>query len=375
MNLDSRMTRRRMMRSVAGGALAFAALPVLGACTGDDSDDDTPTSEPQDDDSTSHNEEDSTSEGNSPGGQVTVYSGRGEQLVQPVLDRFQEETGIEVRVRYGDTAEMAAAILEEGRNTPADVYYGQDAGALGALALEGLTRKLPDDVLDLVENRFKSPDGLWVGTSGRARVVTYNTDELSVSDLPDSILDYVDPRWERKLGWAPTNGSFQAWITALRVLEGEQVAREWLEGINELNPLVYEGNTPIVRAAITGEIQAGFVNHYYLYRERAEAGGDVAAENYFFQNGDPGGLINIAGVAILDPSRNVEQSEMLVTYLLQQDAQEYFAAETYEYPLTRGVPANEALPSLDELETPDIDLSNLEDLDGTLALLREVGLL
>jgi iron(III) transport system substrate-binding protein len=270
---------------------------------------------------------------------------------------------------------MAAAILEEGQNTPADVYYGQDAGALGALALEGMARQLPDELLERVEPRFKSPDGLWAGTSGRARVVVYNTDELDEGDLPSSILDYADPRWEGALGWAPSNGSFQSWVTALRLLEGDDVAREWLEAINDLNPLVYEGNTPIVRAAITGEIQAGFVNHYYLYREREEAGSEVSAENYYFKDGDVGGLINIAGVAILEPSDNVEQSEMLVDFLLQQEAQEYFASETFEYPLAAGIPANEALPSLDELETPDIDLSNLEDLEGTLALLREVGLL
>jgi iron(III) transport system substrate-binding protein len=295
--------------------------------------------------------------------------------VQPILDRFSEETGIEVRVRYGDTAEMAAAILEEGQNTPADVYYGQDAGALGALALEGMARKIPDDALERVDSRFRSPDGLWVGSSGRARTVIYDTDRLDEGDLPASILDYADSQWENMLGWAPTNGSFQAWITALRVLEGEDVAREWLEEINALNPLVYEGNMPIVGAAMSGEIAAGFVNHYYLYRERAEAGGDVGAENYFFRDGDIGGLINVAGMAILEPSQNVEQAEMLVDFMLQQEAQEYFAAETFEYPLVQGIEPAAELPSLDELETPDIDLSNLEDLEGTLALLQEVGLI
>lgn len=379
-----RMMRRRLMRSMAGGAIGLAALPLVSACTTTTrSDDDAPATDPQEeDDSTDDTEQadDTTANGadddrSEIGGQVTIYSGRGQDLVQPILDRFSEQTGIEVRVRYGDTAEMAAAILEEGRNTPADIFYGQDAGALGALALEGMTRKLPDDTLNLVEPRFKSPDGLWVGTSGRARVVIYDTDQLDESDLPDSIFDYVDPRWENMLGWAPTNGSFQAWVTALRVIEGDAAAREWLEGINDLNPLVYEGNTPIVRATIAGEVAAGFVNHYYLYRERAEAGGDVGAENYFFTDGDIGGLINIAGVAITEPATNVDQAEMLVQYLLEAEAQEYFKTETFEYPLAEGVDADEQLPPLDEIQTPDIDLSNLEDLEGSLALLREVGLL
>lgn len=358
----------------------MAGIPILGACssTTREDDDEPAATDSDDDDSTDETEssDDSASdEDESIGGQVTVYSGRGEDLVQPILDRFAEETGIEVRVRYGGTAEMAAAILEEGSNTPADVYYGQDAGALGALALEGMARKIPDSTLDRVESRFKSPDGLWVGSSGRARTVIYDTEQLDEADLPESILDYADSQWENMLGWAPTNGSFQAWVTALRVTEGEDVAREWLEEIHALNPLVYEGNTPIVGAAMNGEIAAGFVNHYYLYREQAEAGGNVGADNYFFRDGDIGGLINVAGTAILEPSRNVEQAEMLVDFLLQQEAQEYFATETFEYPLISGVDPAADIPTLDELETPDIDLSNLEDLEGTLALLQEVGLI
>lgn len=384
MTLNARFSRRRLMRSMVAGTITFAAIPILGACnTRSDNDDDNAdatTTEPAADDSTDNvpdtdDDAEDTENGNGIGGQVTVYSGRGQDLVQPILDRFSEETGIEVRVRYGDTAEMAAAILEEGQNSPADVYYGQDAGALGALALEGMARKIPDSTLDLVDSRFKSPEGLWVGSSGRARTVIYNTDQFDEGDLPGSMMDYADPQWENMLGWAPTNGSFQSWITALRILEGEDVAREWLEDINALNPLVYEGNTPIVGAAMSGEVAAGFVNHYYLYREQAEAGGDVGADNYFFSEGDIGGLINVAGTAILEPSRNVEQAERLVEFLLQQEAQEYFANETFEYPLASGFEPAADIPALDELETPDLDLSDLEDLEGTLALLQEVGLI
>ena len=387
MRINPRFSRRRLVRTMAGGALVFGAIPILGACsTQSNRTDDDAATEPAADDSTDDaaveeaddteaSDDTAAANGESIGGQVTLYSGRGQDLVQPILDRFSEQTGIEVRVRYGDTAEMAAAILEEGSNSPADIYYGQDAGALGALALNGMTRQIPQSSLDLVDSRFRSPDGHWVGSSGRARTVIYDTDQFDEGDLPGSILDYADPQWENMLGWAPTNGSFQAWVTALRILEGEDVAREWLEDIHALNPLVYEGNTPIVTAAMAGEVPAGFVNHYYLYRFQAEEGGDVGAENYFFRDGDIGGLINVAGMAILEPSRNVEQAEMLVEFMLQDEAQEYFATETFEYPLAGNIDPAAEIPGLDELETPDIDLSNLEDLEGTLALLQEVGLI
>jgi iron(III) transport system substrate-binding protein len=306
-------------------------------------------------------------------GPITVYSGRSEDLVGPLLALFSEETGIEVEVRYGDTAEMAAQILEEGPNSPADVYYGQDAGALGALQREGMLATLPEELTADVDPRFRSREGLWVGTSGRARTVVYNTDALDADDLPDSILGFTDPRWAGRIGWSPTNGSFQAFVTAMRVELGEDVAREWLAGIIANQPRVYEGNTPIVEAAGRGEIDVGFVNHYYLYRSLEEDPG-FPADNAFL-TGDIGALINVAGVAILETTDQPDAAQRLVGFLLSVDAQRYFSSETFEYPLAGGVDPDPRLPDLEDIDTPDVDLTDLEDLRGTVELLRDVGAL
>ncbi|HUF32655.1 MAG TPA: iron ABC transporter substrate-binding protein [Acidimicrobiales bacterium] len=308
------------------------------------------------------------------GGSITVYSGRSEELVGPIIERFEEETGITVEVRYGDTAEMAATILEEGSNSPADVFFGQDAGALGALSSAGRLQTLDDDLLDQVDEQFRSPDGEWIGLSGRARTVVYNTDALSEDDLPDSILDFTDPEWSGRLGWAPTNGSFQAFVTALRVLEGEDGARSWLEGIQANDVQVYEKNSAIVEAVASGEIEAGFVNHYYLYRFLAEDP-DFPAANKFYTDGDPGALINIAGAGIVDTAANPDAASRFIEFLLSDEGQEYFAAETFELPLVDGVEPAVELPDLEALRQPAIDLDQLEDLDGTLRLLTEVGLI
>ncbi len=309
------------------------------------------------------------------GGELVVYSGRNEQLIGPLIERFQEETGINVRVNYGNTAELAVTILEEGRNSPADIFFAQDAGALGALAEEDRLQELPDDLLARVDERFRSDDDEWVGISGRARVVIYNTNVLTETDLPESIFGFTDPQWKGRIGWAPTNGSFQSFVTALRKLEGEERAREWLEGIQANEPKVYEGNMPIVQAVGAGEIDVGFVNHYYLYRVLAEQGESFPARNYFLKNGDPGALVNIAGVGILDTARNRDAALRFVEFMLGEEAQRYFADTTYEYPLTEGVEPNAALPPLNDIQTPNIDLSDLEDLEGTLKLLQDLGIL
>ncbi|HEX9924375.1 MAG TPA: extracellular solute-binding protein [Anaerolineae bacterium] len=307
-------------------------------------------------------------------GDLTIYSGRGESLVGPLIEQFEQESGLNVEVRYGDTAEMAATILEEGANSPADIYYGQDAGALGALAKAGRLAPIPEDLLSLVEPRFRSAEGLWIGTSGRARTVIYNTDLLTEADLPDDIFGFCAPEWQGRLGWAPTNGSFQAFVTALRVTEGEERAGEWLSCIqaNEVN--VFSGNTAIVEAVGSGEIAAGFVNHYYLFQYLAE-NPDFPARNYHPRAGDTSAMTNVAGVGIVDTTDNREAAEAFVAFLLRESSQQYFNTETNEYPLATDVSLNPLLIPLSTIDTPDIDLSDLDDLEGTLQLLQDLGIL
>ncbi len=308
-------------------------------------------------------------------GTLVVYSGRNEELVGPVIERFEEESGTDVEVRYGDTAELAATILEEGENSPADVFFAQDAGALGAVADEGLFEELPEETLGRVDERFRSPEGEWVGVSGRARVVAYNTEALSEEELPGSIFGFTDPRWEGRIGWAPTNGSFQAFVTALRVLEGEDRARAWLEGIQANDPFEYPDNLTALEGVASGEVQVAFVNHYYLFQVMEEQGEDVPVRNYYLKNGDPGALVLAAGAGILDTAQNPEAARSFLEYVLSEEAQQYFADETYEYPMIEGVEIREELVPLSEIQSPNIDLSNLDDLQGTLELLQETGVL
>lgn len=304
-------------------------------------------------------------------GPVTVYSGRSESLVGPLFERFTQATGIEVRARYADTAELAALLLEEGQRSPADVFFAQDAGALGVVAAAGLLDQLDVDLLERVDERFRDPDGRWVGVSGRARTAAYSTN--TDIDLPASILEFTDPQWSGRLGWAPANGSFQAFVTALRKLEGEDVARSWLEGIIANGAIAYPKNTAAVEGVAAGEVDVVFVNHYYLLRLLEENGPDYPVAQVFFEAGDAGSLINVAGVGRLGSTDAPRATDALMDFLLGAEAQGYFSTRTFEFPLTADAVADPRLPDLASIESPDLHLSQLADLPGTVALLREVG--
>lgn len=312
-------------------------------------------------------------------GKLVIYSGRSESLVQPIIDQFEAATGIDVQVRYGSTPEMAGVLLEEGANSPADLFYAQDPGGLGAIQAAGLFQLLPESILSRVPDRFQADNGEWVGISGRARVVAYNTAAIPdpATELPADIYDFIDPKWNGRIGWAPTNGSFQAMVTGMRAMWGEEKTREWLQGIQANNPRVYEGNTPIVEAVASGEIDLGFVNHYYLYRFLSEQGESFGARNYFLPGGGPGSLIMVSGAGILNSAGNAENARHFIEFLLSVPGQQYFASQTNEYPVIDGVALPASLPPLAELDAiaPDISLTELADLQGTQDLLIELGII
>ncbi len=305
-------------------------------------------------------------------GKLVVYSGRSESLVGPIIQQFREATGIDVDVKYGSTSEIAATVMEEGVRSPADVVWAQDPGALGTLS--DMFRPLPSDVTLAVPEWARSSEGRWVGVSGRARVIVYNT-KLSEDELPRSVEELTEPRWKGRIGWPPSNASFRVMVTAMRHIWGEDKTRSWLEGILANDVKVFPKNTPIVEAAGKGEVDVGLVNHYYLHRFIAEHGEEFGARNLFLSDGGPASLVMVAGTGVLETSSNSENADAFVRFLLSKVAQQYFAASTYEYPLIEGVKTDRLLPPIEGLVGPDIDFALLDDLAGTEALLREVGVI
>lgn len=350
-------------------AIALAASVALAACS-------TGSSEPTGNEATSTPEGTEQAAAEFPEGEgLVVYSGRSEELVAPLLAEFTTQTGIPVQVRYGDSAELAAQLIEEGDRSPADIYFGQDAGALGALDAAGLCAPLPENLIGAVPAQFQSANGTWTGITGRARVIAYDSSQLAAEEVPTSVLELTDPRWKGQVAIAPTNASFQAFITGMRVALGDQATQEWLQAMVDNDVQVYEKNGLIRDAVDAGEVQLGLINHYYWYEKAAEVGEDAMNVQIAFPAaGDPGALVNVAGACVLPTAAHAEDANEMLTWLLLPDTQEWFVSQTFEYPLVAGVPAPAGLPALDSLQGPDISLAQLEDLPGTLAMLQEVGL-
>jgi iron(III) transport system substrate-binding protein len=295
-------------------------------------------------------------------GSITVYSGRSEELIAPLLDAFTDDTGIRVDAQYGDSADLALLIQTEGENSPADVFISQSPGALGLLDGDGLLGPLDPDLLGLVEPAYAAGDGSWVGITGRVRVIVYNEDLIDEADLPSSVADLTDPTFAGKIGVSPSNGSFQDFVTAMRNAQGDDATLEWLRGMAANDSPNYPTNAAIVEAVGRGEVPMGLVNHYYNLRA-LEADPALPSRNHFLPADDVGSLVIVTGGAVLASAEEPTR------------AQAQFVAETQEYPLRLGSDAPDGLPALDGFSTNVIDYDLLgEGLTGTIELIRESGI-
>ena len=307
-------------------------------------------------------------------GDLTVYSGRSEVLVGRLVgfidDRYD---ALDLGVRYGAASEMVNQIRTEGDSSPADVFFSVNAGALGVLAEAGRTATLPDDVAGLVPEEFQDDEARWTGTSGRARSIPFNTRAFEAGDVPDDVMTFPEEdRFAGEMGWAPAYSSFQAFVTAMRILEGEAATKAWLEGMLDAGVRRYPDEFQVAQAVADGDLSAGFTNHYYVQRvldPRPDAPLSTA-----FTEGDAGAIFNVAGAAVVDTAADTEMAATLVRHLLSAEAQDYFARTTFEYPLVPEVDPIGALPAIDELNPPDgLDLTQLSELEPTIELMRDAG--
>ncbi len=306
---------------------------------------------------------------------IVVYSGRNENFIKPYFDEFEAQTGIKVEARYGDSAELAAQILEEGNNSPADVFLSQDAGAIGAVAAAELLQKLKPESYAEVPTQFTDPNGFWTGITGRARVVAYDPELIEADDVPSTIDNVLQPQWRGLIGIAPANASFQSFVTAMRQVRGDESTLEWLKALAANDPVIYEKNSQMIEAIDAKVIGLSLTNHYYVYEVAESLGKTLTVKNGFFEAGDIGNLLNVSALGILSTSKKTDAAYALLAYFLSAETQQKFVSGTSEYAVLPGVNPPGDMPKLEDLGIPDVKLGDLSDVKRTQELLTEAGLL
>ncbi|MEM6327783.1 MAG: extracellular solute-binding protein [Bacteroidota bacterium] len=307
-------------------------------------------------------------------GPLVVYAGRKESLVGPLVEQFTAQTGIEAEVRYADDAALLAQMQEEGDRSPADVFWANTAGALGAAVEADLLTVLPDS-LRVIPGAFVPSSGQWMPVTVRFRVLAYAPDRVDETALPGTIAALTSTEaLEGRIGWTPTYSSFQDFLTALRLQSGEEATREWISGMQAAGAKTYASNTAMLDALIAGEIDVAPTNHYYVLRKQAE-GADIAYT--FFAEGDTGNLALVTGAGVLDTSARQRAARQFLAFLLTSDAQTFSAETTREVPVIAGVPSPEGFVGFEAASAfaPPVDVEQLRELEGTLRILRDEGLL
>ncbi|WP_288130395.1 substrate-binding domain-containing protein [Microbulbifer sp.] len=302
-------------------------------------------------------------------GDLTLYLGRGEGgLYENVLEAIRKRNpGLNLQVRRGSTAALANSIVAEAKAgvRRADLFWAVDSGAIGLVADAGLARALPADLTGQLKSGFQYPQ--WAPVTGRIRTLPYNTERVTPEQIPDSVMALADS--DLTLGWAPAYASFQSFVTAMRLLEGEKATADWLRGVSK-HATSYAGELGVVMAVERGEVDLGFANHYYTLR--LKNGKPDASVDLAFTRNDAGCLVNASGILALSEG---DLPINFMRYLLSREVQSYLASEAYEIPLVSGVQPPQGLPPLGSISPPKVDLTELADLRPTLKLMRSVGVL
>lgn len=307
---------------------------------------------------------------------LVLYSGRGESLVGPLVERFTARTGIPVQVRYAGTPELARLILEEGDRSPADVFWAQDIGSLGTLHRAGRLRALPEALLRTVSPAFRYGISTWIPVSGRIRVLYFNPQRVSLPPAGLRLEDLAAPAYRGRVGWAPTNASFQLSVAALLQVWGHDRTLTWLRAMRDNGAKSFANNTALVDGIAAGEIDLALSNHYYLPRALASRP-NLPVHSTAFPDRDPGNLLNASGAGILNTSRSTTAALRFLEFLLSEEAQRYFNESTHEYSVREGSPQPAAAPDIHDYlqRTPPYDYQALDRIDEVQALLRDAGLL
>ncbi|WP_346960523.1 iron ABC transporter substrate-binding protein [uncultured Arthrobacter sp.] len=310
-----------------------------------------------------------------PAGEITVYNAQHESLTKEWVDAFTAETGIKVTLRQGDDTEMSNQIIQEGAASRADVFLTENSPAMAQVENAGLFADVDQATVDQVPAEFRPSTNKWTGIAARSTVLVYDKAKLSADKLPKSMLDLAKPEWKGKWAASPSGADFQAIVSALLELKGEAATEEWLKGMKE-NYKAYKGNSTAMKAVNAGEVDAALIYHYYYYGDQAKTGENSKnVTPYYFKNQDPGAFVSVSGGGVLKSSKNAAAAQAFLKFITGKKGQEVLQKGTsFEYAVGSGVPANDKLVPLTELQAPKVDPAKLNSAKVT-DLMTKAGLL
>jgi iron(III) transport system substrate-binding protein len=307
--------------------------------------------------------------------ELLIYNAQHESLTKEWIDAFTKETGVKVTYRQGGDTELGNQLIAEGDASPADVVLTENSPAMAAVEHAGLFADLDAETINQVPSRYRPASGKWTGVAARTTVFVYNTTKLQPDQLPKSMLDLEQPAWKGRWGGAPAKADFQAIVSALLQLKGEQATAQWLAGM-KTNAVVYNDNIATMKAVNAGEVDGGIIYHYYWFRDQAKTKADSGnTELHYFKNQDPGAFVSLSGGGVLKSSKKTQQAQQFLRFITGKAGQEVLEkGDSFEYTVASGVPANPALVPLNDLQAPVVDPSTL-DAQKVSDLMTKGGLL
>lgn len=306
---------------------------------------------------------------------LTIYSAQHKNLTEAWAKAFQDKTGIQVQIRYGNDSSMGAQIVQEGSKSPADVFLTENSPAMTTVQNAGLLAKVDESTINQVGPQWVPSSHDWVGIAARATVLVYNPSKISEADLPKSLMDLEQPEYAGKWGAAAGGADFQAIVSAILDLKGEAATAQWLAALKS-GAKIYQNNIATMTAVNAGQVPMGIIYHYYWYRDQATGKSSSAnTKLYYFKHEDPGAFVSLSGGAVLKSSKHAADAQKFLAFVTGKDGQQILASsDALEYAVGKGVASAPALPPLDTLQAPKIDPFTLNG-PKVISLMTQAGLL
>jgi len=359
---EPRPRRRLRMRQCVAAIAALVGLAAMAGCSSGSNSSDTDNSSGSNDASKAT---------------LTMYSGQHEETVQALIDAFTAKTGIKIELRSGDDAELVNQIVEEGADSPADLYLSEEPGPIGMLDAKGLLSKVDASALTQVDKRLVPSSKDWLPYAARSRVIYYNPTLIKKSQLPHSILDLTQPKWKGEFAYAPS-GAFTSTASYLISSIGEARTLAWLKGI-KANGVNEEKNGKVRDTVEAGKHAFGLSNHYYWWELAEEKGGPdkLTSKIYYFDHPDAGGLLLASGAGVLKSSKHQAEGQRFLAWLGSADGGQQVIADDSgaQFPAVASVHSKLGIGTVSKLHAPNVDQSVFADTSKAKDLILKAGIL